>query len=161
MKRWKTPIGMIVGVTITVEIFMLVTDMGPNLLLVAALGGLVGIAIWFVVELVPRAVLTPPPMPVHSATEALRLDRNATSVQRHLVYSRRNEHITQRLYGNLVELIDDQLETAHQIDRRADPRAAASVLGPELTRFVDDPSSANSLQHLRYAETIVSHIEQL
>ncbi len=43
VSSWKRPVGAIIGVTIAVDVFMVVTGMGPQVVLVAALGGLVGV----------------------------------------------------------------------------------------------------------------------
>jgi hypothetical protein len=43
-------------VTIVVDVFMIVTGMGPQVVLVAALGGLVGVAWWFLSDLADVAL---------------------------------------------------------------------------------------------------------
>ena len=52
------PVAAIVGVTIAIDVLMVVTGMGPNVVLVAALGGLVGVGLWFLSDLADVAVGT-------------------------------------------------------------------------------------------------------
>lgn len=76
------------------------------------------------------------------------------------VLALRNALLRARRFGSvdlrdtLVELIDDRLLTAHQIDRGTDPDAALAVLTPSLRRLVADPSRPlASVRELRRALT--------
>ena len=56
MTSWKKAVALIAGVTVVVEVLMFTTGMGPNIVLVAALCALVGVGLWFVVDLTRVAV---------------------------------------------------------------------------------------------------------
>ncbi|MGB0112695.1 MAG: hypothetical protein WBP59_05705, partial [Ilumatobacteraceae bacterium] len=78
-----------------------------------------------------------------------------------LAYGRRDDGNLERLHASLVELIDDQLLSAHQIDRHADPAAARAALGPQLSEFVDDDRVASQLSRPRVLADVLTRIEQL
>lgn len=61
----------------------------------------------------------------------------------------------------LLAAIDDQLRSEHGIDRAASPEAAATVLGPELTRFVSDPAARRSMTSRRGLASTLQLIEAL
>lgn len=161
MRTWTRAIVAIVGITVAVEALMLVSGMGPDVILVTSLGGLVGVCVWFIAELsatalgsdgVPSALAPPPPV---------RADRRVARLRSGLAYGRQNDAAFDRIRDSLVELIDDQLLAAHDIDRRRNPTDARAVLGPELAAFVDDEHSAEVLARPRTLVRIVTLIEQL
>jgi hypothetical protein len=78
-----------------------------------------------------------------------------------LKYGFRDDTPLERLRASLVELVDDQLRSAHRVDRVEDPDKARSVLGAELSRFVDDPSAAHELAQPQQLDRILTLIEQL
>ena len=59
------------------------------------------------------------------------------------------QHLAGASPRHLVDLVDDQLRAAHQIDRVEDPDAARAVLGDELYAFVGDPGPADELAEPR------------
>ena len=66
-----------------------------------------------------------------------------------------------RLRATLVELVDDQLQAVHHIDRAADPAAASAVLGRDLSAFVDDPHAASRLARPSEVDRVLTLIEQI
>ncbi len=51
MRTWKGPVAAIVGITVVIELLLVVSRSGPAVLLIAALCGLVGVVFWFIVDL--------------------------------------------------------------------------------------------------------------
>ena len=155
------PVAAIAGITLAVEILMIVAGMGPDVILVAALGVLVGVGIWFVTDLVgvaqgSAAVATGPAPP---STE--RADRRVMRLRTGLAYGRPDGVSLANLRVSLVDLIDDQLRAVHNIDRSRDPEAARAVIGDDLSAFIDDPDAADKLTQPRSLDHILTLIEQL
>ncbi len=65
------------------------------------------------------------------------------------------------IVASLIAVIDDHLLSDHEIDRSLDPASAARVLGPDLTRFVTDPSAARSMTRRRSLGRTLTLIEHL
>jgi hypothetical protein len=84
-----------------------------------------------------------------------------TRLRSGLAHGQSDQFSAERLHGSLVEIIDDQLMAAHQIDRTSDPDAAATAMGSELARFVDDPAARVSLPGTRELDRILAEIERL
>lgn len=161
MTPWKKAVALIVGVTVAVEVSMAASGMGPNVIVVAALCALVGLGIWLVVDLVKVAVGSGgvvAPLPVEPAA---RRDRRVMRLRSGLAYGRADGASLEHLRLSLVGLVDDQLVSAHRIDRRADPEAARVVLGDELDAFVNDPDAAAVLLKPRSLDRILTLIERL
>jgi hypothetical protein len=158
---WKKAVALIAGVTIVVEVLMVATGMGPHVILVAALCTLVGVGAWFVVDLARVAVGAGgavAPLPVEPAA---RSDRRVMRLRSGLAYGRADGASLENLRVSLVDLVDDQLRSAHRIDRREDPVAARVVLGDELDAFVNDPDAAAVLLKPRSLDRILTLIERL
>ncbi|HYN32649.1 MAG TPA: hypothetical protein VES40_08495 [Ilumatobacteraceae bacterium] len=160
--RWlRHPVVAIVGVTIAVDVLMIVTGMGPQVILVAALGGLVGVAWWFLSDLADVALgasgaTAGPP----SAPEP-RADRRVMQLRTGLAYGQPDRASLVSLRASLIELVDDQLRTVHQIDLAEDPDGAREVIGDDLYAFVDDPDSAIMLTQPRNVDHILTLIERI
>lgn len=159
MRSLARPVVKIVVVTVGVLTFMLLTDMGPNIALMVSLCALIGVAVWFVADLaklpIGTDVVVPAPEPVQLT------DRRVMRLRGGLVPGQRDDRSLLRLREGLVDLIDDQLRHAHQIDRSVQPEAARAVLGSELWTFVDDPSTAQGLGQPQRIDRILTLIEQL
>jgi hypothetical protein len=157
----RRPVLLIVAITIAVEVFMIATGMGPDVLLVAAAAATVGVGAWLVVdtaESIPSVspiASTAPQQPEH------RVDRRVTRLRSGLAHGQTDRVSAERLHTSLVVIIDDQLRAGHQIDRHADPAAAAALIGPELTRFIDDPTARISLPSTGQLDRILTQIERL
>jgi uncharacterized protein YqfA (UPF0365 family) len=145
----KRPILLIVIATIAVEVLMIVSGMGPDVWLVAAVAATIGVGIWIVVDTadtVPSVVsinAIAPQEPTH------RVDRRVTRLRSGLAH------------GQTDSLSADQLLAGHQVDRATDPDAAAAIIGPELASFIDDPSARRSLPGTRALDRILTQIERL
>lgn len=161
MSSWARPVAAIIGISVAIDLLMVVAGMGPDVILVAVIGVFVGVGVWFTIELVgaapgstgPSTATTEPPTP--------RTNRRVMRLRAGLANGRPDGVSLTNLRSNLVGLIDDQLECAHHIDRAADPDAARAVLGDELTAFVEDPDSARVLTEPRSLDHILTLIERI
>jgi hypothetical protein len=161
VNSWKRPVAIILCVTVTVDILMVITGMGPQVLLVAALGCLVGAGVWFVADLADTAEGASE-APAGAAREPEpRADRRVMQLRTGLAYGRPDRASLVQLRTTLVELVDDQLRAAHLIDRAQQPDAARAVIGDDLYGFVTDPGSANMLTEPRQVDHIVTLIERI
>jgi len=157
----KRPVLVIVAITIVVEVFMIVSGMGPDVLLVAAVAAIIGVGIWIVIE-TAEAVAAPVPSGATSRQgPEHRVDGRVTRLRSGLAHGQTDSLSAERLHDSLVAIIDDQLRAGHQIDRNVDPAAAIAVMGPELTGFIDDPAARVSLPGTRELDRILTRIERL
>jgi hypothetical protein len=157
----RRPVLLIVAITIAVEVFMITTGMGPDVLLVAAVAATLGTAVWLVVDI---ADSIPTMSPIGSAAPQQfehRVDRRVTRLRSGLAHGQIDRLSAERLHTSLVAIIDDQLRAEHQIDRHADPTAAAALIGPELTRFIDDPTARLTVPSTGQLDRILTQIERL
>ena len=121
---------------------MVTAGMGPNVVLVAALCALVGLGVWFVVDLARVAVGSggvAAPLPVEPAA---RRDRRVMRLRSGLAYGRADGASLENLRLSLVDLVDDQLRSVHRIDRREDPERAGRTR--RRTRRVRERSGRGS-----------------
>ena len=141
-----------------VESTMLLLDMGPEPLLVAAVVAVAGCAIWCLSTLSGTASFIEPlaDAPAPSVGADWRVTR-----LRSAVWSLGEEGASTRLHSTLVDLIDDQLEHAHGVTRRGDPEAAMRIMGPELQAFSERPDAARSLSRTAELDRNVSMIDRL
>ncbi len=157
----RRPILLIVAVTIAVEVFMITTGMGPDVLLVAAVATTVGMGIWLVID-TAESIPTATPIGAPGAQQPEhRVDRRVTRLRSGLAHGQTDRLSAERLHTSLVAIIDDQLRAQHQIDRHTDPTAAAALIGPELTGFIDDPTARTSLPNMAQLDRILTQIERL
>jgi len=157
----KRPVLVIVAITIVVEVIMIVSGMGPDVLMVAAGAAVIGVGIWIVIE-TAGTVAAPIPNDATSRQEPEhRVDRRVTRLRSGLAHGQTDRLSAERLHHSLVDIIDDQLRAGHQIDRNLDPAAANTVMGPELAVFADDPAARVSLPGTRELDRILTRIEQL
>ncbi|MGA7756879.1 MAG: hypothetical protein WBL31_12600 [Ilumatobacteraceae bacterium] len=161
MTSWKKAVALIAGVTVVVEVLMFTTGMGPNIVLVAALCALVGVGLWFVVDLTRVAVGSGGAVASLPVEPAARRDRRVMRLRSGLAYGRADGASLENLRLSLVDLVDDQLRSVHRIDRREDPERARAVLGHELDAFVNDPDAAAVLLKPRSLDRILTLIERL
>lgn len=170
--RWVAAtavVGAVVGA------LMVLLGMDPRLAIVACVVALVSAASWLVMGIAP--VADPLTWYEHSnaAWSTARADRRVlqlTSRLRHNArQSRRRRGFPGRfepdeaepvdeIVASLVAVIDDQLRADHHIERSDDRDAAARVLGPELTRFVEDPSTALKMTQRRTLAHTIALIEE-
>lgn len=140
---------------------MVLTGMGPQLVLIGALGALVGVTIWLVVAVGSAATPSPPWVTPRSSAGRVALSNQQVSTLRSRIAYGRSTGGDERLYAILVELIDDQLAAAHGVDRTTDPDAARAILGDHLFEFAADPTAARSLTRRRAVERVVAGIEAI
>ncbi len=161
MNFWRHPAAAIAGITIVVITAMITSDMGPNVVLVAAAAALVGSVLWFMNDLASVAVSTDG-VPTSAAPEpTVSADRRVARLRSGLAYGRAGDPSFERLYENLTELVDDQLLAAHQIDRAADPERARATIGDELHRFLNDPGAARTLAQPRTLDRVLTLVEAI
>ena len=161
MSSWKRPVVLIVGITILIEVLMALSGMGPEILLVAALTGMVGVALWFIVDLGTAAVGSSGPAGAPAPEPTARPDRRVMRLRSGLAYGRPDGVTLENLRVGLIELVDDQLRAVHRIDRAEDADAARVVIGGELDAFVNDPEAAATLLQPRSLDHILTLIERL
>lgn len=153
------PALLVVGAVLVVDLLMLATDMGPNLVAMTVLGLLVGATIWFMTEIGPRAA-RPSPATAGPKPQEQRADLRITTLRQALAYGASDHYLAERVHTSLVDVVDDELRATHGIDRHADPDAAMAVLGPELMRFVTDPDAATTMS-ARSLTRMVTLIEEI
>jgi hypothetical protein len=161
VRTWKRPVATIVAITVAIELLLVVSRSGPAVLLIAALCGLVGVVMWFIADLA-EVVLDSSDVDVEPSAQEFvgQTDRRVMRLRSGLAYTRDDESL-ERLHATLVELVDDQLEAVHHIDRAVDPEGASAVLGPDLTTFVDDPHAAHRLARPSQVDRVLTLIEQI
>ena len=161
MRNWKRPVGTIVGVTIALELVMVLTGSGPAVPLVAAVCALVGVVLWFIADLAEVALdSTDADFERPAPDLAVRTDRRVMRLRSGLAYTH-DDSALERLRSSLVELVDDQLAAVYHIDRTEDPDGAHAVLGHDLSAFVDDPHSARQLARPSDVDRVLTLIEQI
>ena len=161
VSSWKRPVAVIIGATIAVEVFMVVTGMGPQVVLVAALGGLVGAGVWFLADLADVTDGGTGVAVGATRESAARTDRRVMQLRNGLAYGRPDRASLLQLRATLVDLVDDQLRAVHLVDRAQQPEAARAVMSDDLYAFVTDPDSATMLTEPRRVDHIVTLIERL
>lgn len=130
-----TPVAAIIGITLAVDLLMAVAGMGPDVVLVAVIGVFAGVGVWFTIELIEAAPGSGGLSAAPAAPPVARANRRVMRLRAGLAHGRPDGVSLTNLHSNLVELIDDQLECAHNIDRAVDRNAARTVLdGNRLDR---------------------------
>ena len=157
----RRPVATIVVVIVIVEILMVVAGTGPDLVLIAGLGILVGATVWCLFDL-RTAVVESAPLPMaHRPPPPAGIDRRVRILRTGLYFDKHSDQSAFRTRDALVGLVDDQLLAKYGIDRSVDAVAAANVLGPELFRLVDDPDSVRNVARPKNLVHIVTLIERL
>jgi hypothetical protein len=162
LPRWKRAVVSTVVLTVIATVGMELTSMGPRLVLVAALGVVVGASAWLVLTLARSAAPAAPwetDDEVPGADHDIRL-RSGWLGQR-IPSGPHDRRTAELLHARLIELVDDRLIADYGIDRHRDPDAARATMGEELASFVDDPGVPASLTDLPTLERIMTRIEQL
>ena len=154
MNGRKLPLAVIAAGTAAIAAFMVMSGMEPELVLVIALCLLVGIGAWYLATLADETPTAVTGSIGPRAAPPARADRRVMRLRAGIAYGRPDGITLERLRATLVDVIDDQLLATHQIDRAADPVAAAEILGPELQRFVDDPDASGLARPDRLEHTI-------
>lgn len=170
---WR--VSVTAGVGVTVAVGMVLLGMEPRLILVAFVVMTVAAAMWLVLDLGNAAeplhwhdygLNDAGPAQPDRRVRALRsrLERNArtrrtSSTVNSAGDDRSSPH--DEIADTLVDVIDDHLRSEHGLDRSHRPEAAAAILGPDLTRFVTDPSARRSMTQRRSLARTVSMIEAL
>ncbi len=155
------PVVAIVGVTIAVDVLMVVTGVGPHVVLVAALGGLLGVGLWFLSDLADLAVRAGVDRGGPASEPTVRADRRVMQLRAGLAYGRPDRASLVQLRSTLVDLVDDQLRAVHHVDLAEDPDGARAILGDDLYAFVDDADSARLLTEPRRVDHLLTLIERI
>lgn len=167
----QVALGTIAAATIA-GIVMVFLDMQPRLILVACVVAVVAASAWLVIEL---GLATSPIVWYNYATEAdtsARPDRRVQVLRSRLRQPARRRRTQQwtpqsdieqpdEIVHSLITIIDDHLDAEHGLSRPGDADAIAAVLGPELTRFVSDPTAQRSMTQGRTLARTVALIEEL
>jgi len=162
MRTWRRPVALIVAITAVIELLMILSGSEPAVLLIAALCGLIGVVFWFIADLGEVVALDSTDVDLSRSAPDLvaRTDRRVMRLRSGLAYTRDDESL-ERLRASLIELIDDQLQAVHHIDRVDDPEGACAVLGRDLSTFVDDPHAARRLARPNQVDRVLTLIEQI
>ncbi len=134
---------------------------GPDVVLLGAAGLLAAATFWYITDMSERTMSTGGVAAPPATPPAARIDHRLMTLRNGIAYGRSSDASTERLRAALVDLVDDQLRTAHHVDRSTDPERAAAVLGPELAAFVDEPDRTRRLTRTRDLDRIVTLIERL
>lgn len=155
---WRQPSIAVVAAAAVVAALALL-DAGPNVPVVAALV-VAGCAASWALRRVGSALA--PGAPAVEAPEPpdAHPDLRITTLRQALAAGGADARIADRVYRQLVAVVDDELQAAHGIVREHDREAARAVLDPALFRFVDEPEHAVQLD-IRGLERIVTRIEAL
>lgn len=89
------------------------------------------------------------------------VDLRTSRLSRRLAEIGRQGFNDDRLWADLVEVVDDRLLRRHDINRAAEPDRAAQVLGPRLTEFVTACPPSRQFARRNYLDAIVTDIEEL
>lgn len=161
MNGRRVAAALVLGCILVVEIAMFSLNMGPEPLLVAAVGAFAGATVWCIHSLSGDIPMAPPTPRAVAPPRAPGADRQVKALRTGILFSRSMSGHGERLHDKLVDVIDDQLMHTHGIDRAAKPELAASTLGPKLTAFVNTPDPDASVSDTAELTRIVSLIEQL
>ena len=135
--------------------------MGPRVVLVAALCGLVGVGLWFFSDLADVAVGASELCGGPVSEPTARADRRVMQLRTGLAYGRPDRASLVQLRATLVDLVDDQLRAVHRLDRVEHPDGARAIIGDDLYAFVNDADSAGMLTEPRKVDHIVTLIERI
>ncbi|MFK8024742.1 MAG: hypothetical protein AB8G26_12350 [Ilumatobacter sp.] len=167
---WRVSLTVAVGVTAAT--LMILLSMEPRLALVAVVVTIISAVTWLAVDLGP--VAAPIVWIDHGerTDTAPRSDRRVRALRTRLRSPAHRSRVPtlidtarsepdDEIADTLVAIIDDHIEAEFGIDRSHDPEAADDVLGPELARFVSDPSAHRSMTGRRGLARTVALIEDL
>lgn len=152
-------LAIIGAAVLAAELILLAFDTGPDLLLVAALVGLLAATVSFATSLI-GFVARPVPTPAAPDTSPTFPDLRSTALRQALAPGNGDNRRAERIHEQLAAIVDDELTETYGIDRDADPDAARRVLGDELDSFISDPAAAGSLTPRRL-DRVVTLIEQI
>lgn len=169
-EHWRVSVTAATGVV--VGVLMVLLGMEPRLVLVGVVVVAVAATAWLTIDLGGATAPIVWKNHGHSTETTTRPDRRVQALRARLRSPARRRGITQTIgndrpepvdevVGTLLGAIDDLLLAEHNIDRSTDPAAAAEVLGPELTRFVTDPSARRSMTGRRGLARTLTLIEDL
>ncbi len=161
MRSIRLPVAVIGVGTAAVIVFMMLSGMGPEVLLVAALGALVGLGVWALGELADATPTTGVSILGRRGDPVARADRRVERLRSGLAHGRPDGVMLERLHDTLVEVVDDQLRVEYQIERSDDPDAARLVIGDELQAFIDDPDAPATLLRPDRLGRVLTMIERL
>ena len=158
--------GVLVGVS------MVLLGMEPRLVLVGMVVVAVAAAAWLAIDLGGATSPIVWKNHGHGTAAATRPDQRVQALRARLRSPARRRGITRAMgtdrtepvdevVGTLLRVIDDHLVAEHNIDRSIDPDAAAEVIGPDLARFVTDPSTRRSMTGRRGLARTLTLIEDL
>jgi len=89
------------------------------------------------------------------------VDLRTTRLSRRLAEIGQPGYDDERLWADLVALIDDRLLRHHDVDRAAEPDRAAEVLGQRLSSFVEACPPSRQFARRSHLDAVVTDIEEL
>jgi hypothetical protein len=157
---WRSRAIIVVMILVITEITLVAGGVKPHLLLVGVIV-LVGSALVFL-ALDLADIVMPMKWPANAGPPRKTdgADWRVGTLRMLLLNERRSEGANNRMHAVLVRLIDDHLRDEHRVEREVDPEAAAAIIGPELTSFVNTTPESDLTQAGEVAR-IVTLIENL
>ncbi len=156
-RRWFVTIVVMV---VAADVGMAALDMGPQHLVVAAVGAVAGTAAWSVTSLAGSAAGQVRRRRAAQPLASAGADRHVKRLRGELL-STADPASAARLRARLVDVIDDQLEHAHGVSLTGEPDRARHLMGDDLAVFVSDPRAVGRLAGDSYLARVVTMIEQL
>lgn len=139
MRRWLVRIsglllawGLVVG-------YGVLTGRGPHIwLLLAAVFGAAGV-FWIAADLSEWQGAIRWRISPRFATRTTGFDARFSRLSQRLANSPDAEVVAGEVHASLGRIADDLLASRYGVDRTQDPDAAAELLGPELSAYLDQP----------------------
>lgn len=156
MRRHLAVVGAVAAVSV---VALALLDTGPNVPIVIGLAVAASAAV-LLVQHAGGSLAPPPPAIPEVETPTAHPDLRITTLRQALAAGGSDARLAERVYRQLVAVVDDEIHASHGIDRATDRAAARELLEPELFAFVDDPESARQMT-VRGLERIVTQIERL
>ncbi len=161
VSEWQRPFIVTLVLILLVVLGMAALGMGPATMLIVAIGAFLGSARWCLQPLLERTAMPEVPPRAIAAPAPPGLDQRVRRLRSGIIFSNGADSFSEPLYRSLIELIDDQLISAHGIDRQHDPVSAERIVGPELHDFVQHRDAARLLTRTSDLDRIVTLIEQI
>ena len=160
MPSWRARAAIVFGVWAVTFVTLAAIRMRPSAGVLAALAIAASTLLWLVLDLADIAEPVVWSAMRDAGGSQRGADQRVRFLHRRLVEGPALDRIG-LLHRTLTTLIDDRLLTEHGTDRRSSPDSAATLLGPELTAFVDDMPSAQRMADPVYLSLILARIEAL
>lgn len=155
-----------------VGVGMVLSGMEPHLVLLGFVVMIAAAVMWLIIDLAPVSsplVWVDPaslgrPQDGHDLRVRIlrsRMKRSPARRRPHRGAAKGEPEPPDQVIEALLGVVDHHLLAEHGIDRAADPTSAASVLGPDLGRFVTDADAQRAMTRRRSLAGTIELIEDL